>query len=73
MVSAAAPTVSLRVVLLALLPKDGTPVAVTELARLARCTPEKIAEALLDDCLSRRVDFDERTYSYSLRREGDAL
>lgn len=68
--SAAAPAVTPRVVLLALLPKGGAPMTVAQLAQMARCSRDQVVEALLDDYLAHRVDFDVRADAFSVRRQG---
>lgn len=56
--------------LLALLPADGTPVTTTELARQTGSATWQVTEALLDDYLRMRLDFDIRADAFSIRQGG---
>ncbi|MFI5448061.1 hypothetical protein [Polaromonas sp. UC242_47] len=50
----------LQISLLALLPKDGTPVTVTTLAETTAAEPSAVIEALLDPFMAGNVIFDVR-------------
>ena len=63
----------LRIVLLALLPKDGTPKAIAELAALACVSPQDVSDALFDDYMDNRIGFDVLTDSFHDKRQGSAL
>ncbi len=63
----------LRVALLALLPKDGTPVTVADLARSANLTPLLVTDALFADYMAGRINFDVRADAFSAVKQGDKL
>ena len=52
--------------LLALLPKDGTPVTVGQLASTLRVSEYQVTSALFDPYLAHEVDYDIRRDAYSL-------
>ena len=56
----------LQVALLALLPKDGTPVTVGQLASTLRVSEYQVTSALFDPYLAHEVDYDIRRDAYSL-------
>lgn len=47
----------LRIALLALLPKDGTPKTIAELARITFVKPLDVTDALFDDYMNGALDF----------------
>lgn len=63
----------LHVVLLALLPTDGSPIARNALAKVTCHTRDQVAAALDADALAGRVFYDLHTDSYSAIKQGDAL
>ena len=63
----------LRVVLLALLPADGTPIARNALAKAICLTRDQVATTLDDDAMAGRVFYDLRTDTYRAVKQGDAL
>ena len=63
----------LRITLLALLPKDGSPVKVAELARQAQATADQVTNALFADYLDREIAFDIRTDTFRAIKQGEAL
>ena len=63
----------LLVTLLALLPKDGTPVTVAALAAAAAVPPGVVTDTLFDTWFAGGIAFDMRTDTYSAIRTGDAL
>lgn len=54
----------LRIVLLALLPKDGTPRTVAELSATTGAKTPAIVDALLDDYMAGALEFDVRADAY---------
>lgn len=64
-----APT-DLQTELLALLPKDGTPVTVLTLAEAAGVSDYRVTSALFDPYLAHQVDYDIRRDAYSLPLAG---
>lgn len=65
--------VDLRVVLLALLPPDGAPIARNALAKVTCLTRGQVAVALDDDTRAGRVIYELATDSYRAVKKGDAL
>ena len=63
----------LLVTLLALLPKDGTPVTVAALAAAAAVPPGVVTDTLFDTWYRGVIAFDMPSDSYSAIRTGDAL
>lgn len=64
----------LKIVLLALLPADGTPIARSALAKVTCLTRGQVAVILDDDLATAgRVAYDLRTDSYQAVKQGDAL
>jgi hypothetical protein len=63
----------LRVALLALMPKDGTPWSVASLAAAARCTQAEVTNALFDPWHTGRVGYLREQDAYYLIKQGDAL
>lgn len=63
----------LHVVLLALLPTDGSLIARNALAKAACLTRGQVAVILDDDAMAGRVLYDLRTDSYAAVKQGDAL
>lgn len=63
----------LQVSLMALLPKDGSPVTVTALAKSTAAEPGDVIQALLDPFMVGDVIFDVRADAYSVRRGGNDL
>jgi hypothetical protein len=63
----------LRIVLLALLPKDGGPMTVASLAKVAGVSSPAVTNALFDDWFAKRIDFDVRSDAYSAKKQGDQL
>lgn len=59
----------LRMVLLALLPKDGTPLPMATLARLAAAKSHEVFEALQAAVLQGGVTYDPSTDSYAAKRQ----
>ena len=57
---------NLQARLLALLPKDGTPVTVCELASTLYVSEYQVTSALFDPYLAHEVDYDIRRDAYSL-------
>jgi hypothetical protein len=64
---------ALRVVLLALLPGDGSPMTVKALAAAACVAPSVVTNALFDDWFAGRINYDVRTDAYSAIKKGDQL
>lgn len=58
------PVDTVRVTLLALLPKDGTPMSTTLLAELANVPTWHVTEALTNDCMAGRLKFDHRADTF---------
>ncbi|MGS5088257.1 hypothetical protein ACVC7V_17380 [Hydrogenophaga sp. A37] len=56
----------LRIVLLALLPKDGRPRTVAELSANTGANSASIVDALLDDYMAGALEFDVRADAYRL-------
>jgi hypothetical protein len=54
----------LRIVLLALMPKDGTPRTVAELSDNTGANAASIVDALLDDYMAGALEFDVRADAY---------
>jgi hypothetical protein len=63
----------LRIVLLALLPKNGEPRTVAELAATAYTDKQSVSDALFDDYMDGRLGFDVVTDSFHNKRQGSAL
>lgn len=63
----------LRITLLALLPKDGTPMKVADLARMSGSSSRQVTDALFGDYLDGQIGFDIRTDSFSAHKQGGAL
>lgn len=61
----------LRIVLLALLPKDGTPRTVAELAAATASANQHVTDALFDDYLAGRIGFDVCADTFCLCPQGD--
>lgn len=66
-------THQLLVTLLALLPKDGTPVTVAALATAAGISQPTVTNILFDPWFAGRLGYDLRTDSYFAIRTGDTL
>ncbi len=54
----------LLVVLLALLPKDGTPISVKQLATSAAVSQPTVTNVLFDSWFAKEIEFDVTTDSY---------
>lgn len=67
------PKQMLRIVLLALLPKDGTPIKVVDLARLSGSSSRQVTEVLYPGHLDKEVEFDIHTDTFRAHKQGDAL
>jgi hypothetical protein len=63
----------LEVVLRALLPADGMPIARNALAKATCLNRGQVAVILDDDVMAGRVAYDLRTDSYQAVKQGDAL
>lgn len=63
----------LRIVLLALLPKDGEPRTVAALAAAAQTDKQSVSDALFDDYMDGRLGFDVLTDAFHNKRQGSAL
>lgn len=63
----------LRIVLLALLPKDGRPMTVQALAKAAGVAPRAVTDALFGEWTAGRLHFDVRTDTYTAQKQGDHL
>jgi len=63
----------LLIALLALLPKDGTPMTVNALAKAAGVGPRAVTEALFGEWRAGRLHFDVRTDTYTAQKQGDHL
>lgn len=63
------PLAGLRTTLLALLPKDGTPIRLAALARVAAAPAEQVIEALHDALVDRQATYDISTDSYAAQRQ----
>lgn len=63
----------LLVTLLALLPKDGTPVTVAALAKAAGISQPAVTNTLFAPWFAGRLGYDLRTDSYFAIRTGDTL
>lgn len=63
----------LYVTLLALLPKDGTPVSADVLALTAASTKERVAQVLAQALRTGQVRLDQEADTYAVMRQGDAL
>lgn len=63
----------LRVVLLALLPTDGTRMTVQSLAKVAGVAPGAVTDALFSDWWTDRIGFDVRSDSFWAIKQGSAL
>ena len=63
----------LLVTLLALLPKDGTPITVRALATAAATSPAMVTDTLFNDWYAGRIGFDMPRDSYFCIKTGDAL
>jgi hypothetical protein len=59
---------AIRITCLALLPKDGTPVATAELARLAGVQPFEVMDALFELWEAGELAFDQAADTYSYQR-----
>ncbi len=58
----------LRIALLALLPKDGTPKTVAELAAATFVDPRDVTDALFDDFLDGHLEFDVRADTFAAKK-----
>lgn len=65
------PMDTVRVTLLALLPKDGTPMATTHLAELANVPTWRVTESLTNDCMAGRLAFDHRADTFRVSKKAD--
>jgi len=63
------PLAGLRTTLLALLPKDGTPIALAALSRVAAAPAEQVVEALHDALVQGLATYDISTDSYAAKRQ----
>ena len=54
----------IRIALLALLPKDGTPISVAKLAATAFVSKAHVTDALFDDYMDGRLGFDVRADTF---------
>lgn len=63
----------LRIVLVALLPKDGSPMTVSSLAAAAGVHHATVTNALYEEWFSKRVDYAVETDSYRAIKQGDGL
>lgn len=63
----------LQITLLALLPKDGTPMTVAKLAAATAADEGDVISALIDPFMVGDVIFDVRADAYSARRGGNDL
>jgi hypothetical protein len=63
----------LQISLLALLPKDGTPVTVAKLAEASAADEAEVIHSLLDPFMAGDVIFDVLADAYSARRGGNDL
>lgn len=63
----------LQISLLALLPKDGTPMTVAWLAKAAAVTEPQVTNALFDPYMAKAVNFDVRADAYFVERTGNDL
>lgn len=63
----------LRVALLALLPKDGTPVAIARLAEQTCVATKDVTDALFDDYLTGAIGFHVRTDAFFAIKQGNQL
>lgn len=61
----------LRITLLALLPKDGTPMTVAALSAASGINARAIIDALLDDYMAGALEFDVRSDAYRLSTQKD--
>jgi hypothetical protein len=64
---------TLRIVLLALLPKDGTPWSVASLAAAAGCTQPQVTNALYEPWHRNQVGYLREQDAYFLIKQGDTL
>lgn len=60
----------IRIALLALLPKDGTPISVAQLASTAFVSKSHVTDALFDDYMDGRLGFDVRADKFWSIRQG---
>lgn len=63
----------LQVALMALLPKDSTPVTACQLARATAVSQYQVTTALLAPCLAHEVDYDIEADAYSAPRKKNDL
>lgn len=63
------PLASLRTTLLALLPKDGTPIRLPALSRVASAPAELVIEAMHDALVQGQATYDISTDSYAAQRQ----
>jgi hypothetical protein len=64
---------SLRIALLALLPSEGSPMTVKALAAAACVSPAAVTDALFDDWLDSRINFNVRADAFSAIKKGNRL
>lgn len=63
------PLAGLCTTLLALLPKDGTPIALAALSRVVAAPAEQVVEALHDALVQGLATYDPSTDSYAAQRQ----
>ncbi len=63
----------MQISLMALLPKDGTPVTVAKLAHATAAEEDAVIHALIDPFMEGDVIFDVRADAFSARRSGNDL
>lgn len=63
----------LQITLLALLPKDGTPMTVHQLAKATGAKEFEVTNALFGPYMAHEVNFDVRADAYSAPRKGNDL
>lgn len=63
----------LQIALLALLPKDGTPMTVHRLAKATGAKEFEVTNALFGPYMAHEVNFDVRADAYSAPRKGNDL